>query len=149
MDVTYPRLSANQKYDYFSIISGQTLDEIVQKLHLHNARMQGWYAHPLKRGAFGYDNLVLSVVTVMEKCNLHEDDDEILATAVHEGWAANYLYWQAHKPWLPAKTSLYTQPAKALNDERRNMCARSSYEDLPEEEKQKDLIIAKWIRENL
>ena len=71
-----------------------------------------------------------------------------MADLIHQALAINYIYWRDNKPWL-RKGEGYTKANKPLNDERRNMCAVSKYEELPEDEKEKDLIIARWIQKQV
>ena len=66
---------------------------------------------------------------------------------IHEGWVENYIYWRDHKPWTTDKN--YTKPSQCLGDKRRNDCAKTKYLNLPEDEKLKDRIIAKFIYEQL
>lgn len=49
--------------------------------------------------------------------------------------------------FLPWKSDRYIKAAKPLNDANRNKLAETNYEDLPEDEKEKDRIIARFIKQ--
>ena len=137
--------TASRLYSYDEHSFDRTIDTWVQALHRENCKVNGWSCTPLKRGAFGYDNLVYSICKVSEA---HSDgvditDVETVSDLIHEGWVANYTYWRDNKPWLSAEG--YTKPSQSLGDERREECARMKYVDLPSEEKVKDRILAKFI----
>ena len=142
--------TANSKYSYKRVIFDKTIDEWVQKAHQYNCQQNGWKFYPLKKGGFGYDNLVLSLMRPLKA--IEKDRDVLkkrkkIARLVHKGWCENYIYWRDHSPF---KTdSAYTKPSKPLNDERRNKCAVTKYKDLPQEEKDKDLIFADFIIDEL
>ncbi len=77
--------------------------------------------------------------------NIDSKSTEIeIADFIHQGWVINYNYWRDHKPW--EKEVCRNKPAKPLNDERRNLCAETKFSDLPNDEKEKDLLLAKWIQ---
>jgi hypothetical protein len=142
--------TANGQYQYDAIFFEKTLDEWIQITHKHNSISNGWSYFPLKRGAFGYDNLAMSIGHILslypDMINYSKNDTDIidaLAEGVHKGWTVNYLYWRDHEPWK--KNQNYIKPAQTLGDSRRNHCAETQYSDLPEEEKKKDMIIAEFI----
>jgi len=76
-------------------------------------------------------------------------DVEQIAELIHDGWCINYLYWRDHKPWLKAHDGDYKRPSKSLGDARRDLCAKQSYSELDEDEKEKDRIIALFIQQEL
>ena len=115
----------------------ELLKHWVQMCHQENK----WNYNPLKKGSFGYDNIVVSLVKFFSKTSTSSDEND----AIHQGWQENYIYWRDNKPFLPLNISLYTKPAKSLGDERRDMCAVTTYKDLPEDEKEKDLIFVKAV----
>uniref|UniRef100_A0A6C0ACX6 Uncharacterized protein n=1 Tax=viral metagenome TaxID=1070528 RepID=A0A6C0ACX6_9ZZZZ len=142
--------TANNKYSYKCIIFNKTIDEWVQDAHQYNCKQNNWKFFPLKQGGFGYDNLVLSLMKPLKEI---EKDKNILkkrnkiAELVHDGWCENYIYWRDNSPFNT--NTAYTKPSKPLNDERRNNCANTKFEDLPQEEKDKDLIFANFIIDKL
>ena len=143
--------SAYKSYEYDSEIGYDTkyiLKNVVQELHEYNSKQNGWKIFPLKEGAFGFDNLVISICYTLNKVKtkeeLNDKNLEKLADYVHRAWIKNYIYWRDNEPW---KIGNYIKSAKPLNDKNRNILAETKYEDLPEEEKNKDRIIAKFIKE--
>jgi hypothetical protein len=139
------RWTANGKYSYNTLYAGKTLDNWIQSTHAENCRVNGWVVTPLKPGAFGYDNLACSLhylfacLAETKTCQISHGK---LASAVHDGWMENYVYWRDNEPWRDS--SFYRAPAKPLGDARRNSCL-VSYENLPLEEQDKDMIIVKFV----
>lgn len=144
-------VTANQKYKYDQTYHGHTLDQWIQLVHKNNAEVNKWKYFPLKKGAFGYDNLAISLVYLFLKGGdfLQKDCEHVnqLADLVHKGWIENYTYWRDNQPWLTNNN--YFKPAQALGDDRRNLCASTEFADLPEEEKVKDVDIATYVCKNL
>lgn len=144
-------ITANQKYNYDLVFFQRTLHDWVQIVHKNNAIINKWYYQPLQPGAFGYDNLIVSLYYLFTQ-NQNKllptlENNDFLADLVHQGWCENYLFWRDHQPWKTNKN--YVKPAKTLGDDRRNLCAISSYDNLPQEEKIKDLDIVNCIRQTL
>ena len=147
--------SANGKYTYDKKYFGKTLDVWINTAHKFNCESNKWKYMPLKKGAFGYDNLCVSLVKVFKYIKAKQDKDEdyifdvdSLANRIHRGWIENYLYWRDNTPWKN-KEFTYYKPAKAINDTRRNECADTDYNDLPQDEKDKDIIFANFIINSL
>ena len=93
----------------------------------------------MRPGAFGFDNIACSLIYFF---NTYENTDysHSLAEAVHNGWRDN-------KPWL--KNPNYFKPAKAIGDAQRNMCSTTLFDDLPEDEKVKDMIFVNFMKRSL
>lgn len=136
--------TANGKYKYDSVYYGKTLNEWIQLSHKNNCQKNGWNFYELKRGMFGYDNMACSLGYLFENMN-KKLDEEYFAELIHEGWKINYLYWRDNQPW----NNGYLKPNQTLNDERRNKLAMTPHKDLPDDEKEKDLIIARFILSNI
>lgn len=100
----------------------------------------------MRIGSFGFDNLICSLGKVFES-NIKITDKNEIASLIHEGWIENYIYWRDNKPY--EKNKLYYKPYDSLNDERRNKCSQTKFEDLSQEEKNKDLIIAEFLINSL
>jgi hypothetical protein len=141
-----PTHTANMKYDYYSTLyDGKTLYDLVQDLHKYNCEYNKWDFHSLNPGCYGFDTLAVCIGFVFENLPnfLYKDLDEI-ADVVHKAWAVNYIYWRDNEPYLN-QTFNYRKPFKPLADERRNYCARTNYIDLPEDEKEKDMVVVRWL----
>lgn len=135
--------TANGMYSYDTLFNGHKLSDLVQLLHQFNCVQNGWKFIPLRHGAFGFDNLAICIAYTISKINKSTTIEEI-ADLVHKAWIINYVFWRDNKPWIKQK-STYFKANKPLSDERRNLCASQKYSELPKEEQEKDLIIAKWI----
>lgn len=145
-----PTETANKLFKYDTVFFDLSLDEWCQKAHKKNCIENRWFHKPLASGAFGYDNLIISLGYTLNKIkesgmDISDIDIEKLASWIHEGWGINYLYWRDNKPWTKKHVGNYRRPNKTLNDERRNKCLSLSYDELPEDEKEKDVILAKFI----
>jgi hypothetical protein len=136
--------TANGKYSYSDNFRGISVHEWVQECHSYMCDKYGWKTFPILPGAFGYDNLVISLHHLFEKLDNSEED---MAEAVHAGWTENYLYWRDNKPW--ETDGFYRKPGNSLGDTRRNTCASTQYRDLPEEEKEKDIVVVNFVLEYL
>jgi len=136
-------LTANGRYKYDDIYYGAKLDQWVQEAHRANCKANGWSYQPLKKGAFGYDNIAVSLVYLFDAFYETSDNDE-LASAVHNGWCENYLYWRDNKPYLT--NTNYHRPAKAIGDALRNKCAELPYDKLPKDEQVKDMVFVHFVK---
>lgn len=127
--------------------SNKVLSNVIQDLHKYNSKENKWFYSPLKEGAFGFDNLAISIIYTLEKVKTQEKLKKIsiekLSDYVHRAWSKNYIYWRDNEPWISGD---YIKPAKPLNDKNRNKLAETNYDDLPEDEKEKDRIIARFIK---
>ena len=127
--------------------SDKILSNIVQDLHKYNSKENKWFYSSLKEGAFGFDNLAISIIYTLEKVKTQEKLKKIsiekISDYVHRAWIKNYIYWRDNEPWINGK---YIKPAKPLNDKNRNKLAETDYEELPDDEKEKDRIIARFIK---
>jgi hypothetical protein len=142
-----PTKTANLEFNYSDVYHGKTLDEWVQLVHKYASTKLKWKYFPLKKGAFGYDNFIMSLGYLFTKSSLKEYDDiELMAHFIHDGWAVNYIYWRDNEPWL--SDDGYISPGKKLDDDRRNLCAKMNFVTLPEDEKEKDRIIAEFVVKN-
>ena len=137
--------SANGEYNYDTKIFYISLDDWANQAHTFNCISNNWAITPLKRGNFGYDNLIVSLGYTLTNCSTFtENDVEIIANLIHLGWIKNYTFWRDNEPWLNNDYKYY-KPFNQLNDERRNNCAELDYHKLPQEEKDKDIILAKFL----
>ena len=134
--------TANKEYQYDAIYHKKPLYQWVDEVHKYMSKEMGWKYYPLKKGAFGFDNLVISIAYTFDKEKKLNNIDTV-ANLVHEGWIQNYSFWRDFRPFDSG--NLYFEPAKALGDERRELCCDTEYKDLPEEEKEKDKMIAKYL----
>lgn len=133
--------TANSEFEYAQTMRGKTLDEWVQTAHQYNCRKHGWDHYPLKKGAYGYDGLAMSLGRALG--GPLTDRDEV-ARDVHDGWCTNYGFWRDHKPYERTDYT-YHRPYKPIGDPRRNLCFTTSYDDLDESEKVKDLVFADFL----
>jgi hypothetical protein len=96
--------------------------------------------------------MVVSIGVALRKISVRTSQDasvtEVeIAGWIHEGWSQNYTYWLDKQPWLNNKE--YSKPSKKFGDKRRNECAKALFEDLPQDEKDKDLVIARFLRHTI
>jgi len=139
-----PNETANKYYKYDTEFYGEPLKDLVQKLHEYNCKENGWFFRKLNIGCYGFDNLAICIGHTFDSINSDSLVGEI-ADILHKSWIINYVYWRDNQPWLNDIVN-YIKPFKPINDERRNICAITEYKDLPEDEKQKDLILASWFK---
>ena len=159
MSMSKPTKTANGLFKYDEIIKGKKLSDWVQELNKYNSIKNGWRVSHLNEGCFGFDNLATCFGIVMKLIN-KEDLSSLsltlplplpltlpltltnIAEKIHDAWIINYIYWRDNIKTIPSN---YTKPAKPLNDERRNNCAKLKFSDLPDDEKEKDLILAQFF----
>ena len=138
--------TANDLYKYDKEYHGLELSTWVTRIHQYMSRALGWKVIQLKCGSFGYDNLAVSIANIMRKTRDYSDIYH-MAELAHAGWIRNYTYWRDHKPYL--NSDKYTKPGKALGDKRRNELAKTSYSELPDDERRQNLLIATFIKNHL
>jgi hypothetical protein len=138
--------TANELYKYNKIFHKKPLDKWTNLAHQYNCKQYGWFSYTLKKGSFGYDCMAYCLAYTFEKISSEHTIEEI-AEMIHEAWSEIYTYWRDYKPWLKNKS--YTKSAKPLDDIKRNQLAESAFDNKPEDEKNKDLIIAKFIQQSL
>lgn len=144
--MSHPTKTADRSFSYDQKFGKMKLQDISQEAHKRLSQASKWFYRPLVPGQFGYDNMIMSVgVALTEHPKDQEPTEESIASLIHDGWCRNYLYWRDHKPWLLQK--YYKAPAKPLGDKRRDACAFTSFEELDQEEQEKDLIIARYLLE--
>ena len=134
--------SANKMFKYDQVIMNTTLNDIVEKIHKEISTLNNWSYKPLSKGMYGYDNLILSIGYILKYCP-DKLNQECVAEYAHVGWAVNYKYWRDNKPWTSNK--YYKNPGKELGDERRNRLAEINFNDLPDNDKETNLTIAKYL----
>lgn len=139
--------TANGKYHYLELYHDKSLHDWIQAMHLYNCQTNNWNYTPLKKGAFGYDNLGICLGNAFN-ATTHWDDMTELATNIHESWIENYVYWRDYAPWTRTDVKYY-QPFNALGDERRDQCANTSFSNLPLDEQQKDLVLATFLKTHI
>jgi hypothetical protein len=146
-----PTQSAYKSYLYDNELGFDTkynVKDLVQECHAYNSKANKWKLFPLKDGAFGYDNIIVCLYYIFKKIKTFEKlnsiDIEKMSDYIHRAWIKNYVYWRDNEPY---RTGEYIKSAKPLNDENRNKLAITKYIDLPEEEKEKDRIIARFIKQ--
>jgi len=124
------------------------LSTIVQEAHKYNSEQNKWKFNPLKEGCFGFDNIAVSLCYTLKKIKSQERLEDLsiekIADYVHRAWCKNYIYWRDNQPWKINKC--YTPASKPLGDTNRNKLCETDYCDLPEDEQQKDIIFAKFIK---
>jgi len=141
--------TANGKYEYDTLYNGKTLDKWIEDVNRHNCNANKWNYFKLQKGNFGYDNLAVCITYVFQYIQENNKLPSLhkCCKLIHDGWIENYIYWRDNKPYNGKRG--YKRPGNPLNDERRNNCAKLSYDDLPEDEQEKDKIIASYLLENI
>lgn len=143
--------TANEQFLYDEKYYGRTLRQFVPGAHAYLARACGWgNARPPNPGTFGFDNLICSIGRALSSVMTHISQTgqlpslRFVAAWVHLGWGENYVYWRDEKPWLDTGRA-YCKPSKKLGDARRDTCVMTAFDSLPEDEKDKDLAIARFL----
>jgi len=95
----------------------------------------------MKPGGFDYDNMCMSIGRLFENLTF---DVETASNIVHDAWIENYTYWITNKPWK----SGYRKPRNTFRNEQHEKCAATKYANLPDDEKEKDRVIARYIINN-
>jgi len=140
--------TANGVFKYDHPFNTIPLNDWVQTVNTHMSSIYGWKTSSLQPGAFGYDNMCMSIGRLFQNLTF---DIEIASDIVHEACIENYTYWVTNKPWNGSAThakGVYRKPKNTLGDERRKRCAATKYADLPDDEKEKDRVIARFIINN-
>jgi hypothetical protein len=112
-----------------------TLDEMVQAVHKKNCEASKWSFSPLKKLSYGYENLAVCIGNYLTKTPLGRI---AIAEQIHESWIENYIYWRDNMHKHPE----FIPPYTPLGDERRNTCAVTAFKDLPQDEQNKDFVLA-------
>jgi hypothetical protein len=142
-----PATTADSRYSYDHIYFNHSLEWWVQNAYKHMCDSYAWSHRPLRRGAFGFDNLAVGIARALEAIPPLAVSDEAIARTIHQGWAANYVYWRDSNP--EKREDGYRAPYSALGDERRNRLAESSFDVLDSTERDKDLLIARFLLQEL
>lgn len=142
-----PSTTADSQYSYDSIYFGHSLEWWVQSAYRCMCEAYAWEHKPLKRGAFGFDNIAAGIARVLEAIPPLVISEEAFARTIHQGWAANYIYWRDSNPEKHLED--YRAPFNALGDERRDRLAELSFDDLDNDEREKDLLIARFLLDEL
>ena len=132
------KTTANGDVAYEDVYHGRTMDEWIQAAHKFNCKTNGWSFNLLRKGSYGYDNICMGLYFVFT------NPGHCKAEEIHKGWIANYTFWRDNEPYNRSDV-IYHKPYKPLNDERRNKCAETEYNDLPASEMAKDIIFAKFL----
>jgi len=141
-----PSITANGLYRYNELYYGQTLCDIAEKTHEHLSNQCGWFYRKLVPGQFGYDNMIVSIGHLLDNYNENLSIDE-MASLIHIGWIINYKYWRDNEPYI--YNDHYKKSAKKLNDNKRNICAESTFNDLGLDDKNQNLIMVDVIKKIL
>ncbi len=126
-------------------------DAKVQALHNGNCDAYGWKYTPLTPGAYGYDNLVRTIYEVERYLAEKKDATDLdVAAVVHDAWVKNYVYWRDNIDKILSEETqkqkgVYRKPFKPFTDEIRDKCAATTFADLNEEQRLKDIVLAKLL----
>ena len=123
--------TANKKYNYNDVLYNKTLDCWIQECHKYNCEKNGWKFNPLKKGAYGYDNLAIVLGNIFTGII-----NENICENIHNSWSENYIFWRDNKPY--ENNNNYIKPYSPLGDTRRNNLVNLKFAELDDEEKKKD-----------
>ncbi len=138
--------TANKQYSFDMKLLSNTLSTLVNECHKYYSNEMKWSNTTIYPGQFGYDAMAVSLAYAINEMKQDTSETDI-AKLVHDGWCINYVYWRDNKPYDTDKN--YKKPFNALGDERRDLCAKQSFDELNKEEQNKDIIIAKFIRSKI
>ena len=134
--------TANREFSCDELYLNQTLDDHVNNVHTIITKKCNWSNKRLLIGMFGYDNLMMSIGYVFKYCP-NMLNVNLVAAYAHKGWTDNYVYWRDHQPWNSSK--IFKKPHNPLNDGRRNKLAKTQFKELTGEDRETNIIIAKYI----
>lgn len=137
-----PIQTATSSFNYDDQFYSYSLDRLVFLTHKELSQKLKWKYFPLKKGTFGYDSITESIGRLLSEKNIRTIEQG--AVIVHEAWTLNYKWWKDFKPCI-LLDSIYSKPTKPLGDKRRNNLASKSYYEIPEKEKETNIIISKFI----
>lgn len=129
--------TANRKYKFSNKYLDKSLSQWIGDANVE----MGWSRTATTPGTYGYDVMASSIAYGLQEAIEGERNLEKLAQQIHAGWAEMYVYWRDMKPWTVAG---YKMPKKAV-DEERNKYLELELKDLPEDEKEKNLVLARFI----
>lgn len=146
--------TANEQYSLDMKLLNSDLNTLVNECYMYYTNEinktlsdeKKWTNTTLYPGQYGYDAIAVSLAYTVT--NMKEDAKEKdLAILIHDAWIVNYVFWRDNKPYESDKN--YKKPYNGIENERRNKCATSSYDELDDEEKEKDLYIARFIKSKI
>lgn len=161
--------TADGRIAFDTIVNGRTMHAWAAMAHCAMAKVYGWSPNLPQLNTFGWNNLVSSadallrfVSTNVKKHHPLTVDEAVVeavveavdeavdeaAAAVHDGWVTNYVFWREHTPFVNDPW-MYARPRYPLGDERRNACALASFAELPDDEKDKDRVVARALLDAL
>ena len=131
-----------------------TLHQAVESLQKYLCAQNDWHDCHLKVGSWSYDNLAHLIYILNEWCLQKWTKQpkvlfttEMLSKVVFRAWKDNYLYWRDYQPYL--KNKRYFLPNKIPFNEERDLRAKTLYKDLPQEQKEKNVIYVDWYVSHL
>ena len=134
--------TANKQYQYDDIVRGKSLHDWATEVNSRLCTLNEWKVSPLKKGSFGYDTIIVSIGNAFQETDTMEIIRKSdLADKVHQGWAANYLYWRDHCPY-ENENGLYIKPSNPFGDVHRDLCALQSYSEVSIDVREKADLIA-------
>lgn len=110
------------------------LDKLVQEVNKHYSEVYKCDYKPLEPNTYAYDGLVHGINMILKYVK-NSEDIEYLSNQVHEGWCINYKYWSEYD--------------NKIKSESRDNCLNTKYDELSEEEKEKDRLVVRYILKTL